>query len=108
MTIEQFNKAFDIVTNRLDKKDEGKVVTSYNNFEITETDTCDRDFHKEKQNNIKNNNPNIHINEDKLHTPNVDSGGVIDKSMTRYKRQRTAKLNALGKIKKVVDLENRV
>ena len=48
LTIEQLNKAFDIVTNRLDKKDDGKVVTSYNNFDENETDTCDSDFHEEE------------------------------------------------------------
>ena len=37
LTKEEFNKAFDTVTNRLDVKDEGKVVTLYNNFVSNET-----------------------------------------------------------------------
>ena len=73
-------------------------------LEIEESDTFSREFHKEKEIITKENNPNIKINK-KLHTPRKNSGGVKDKSVTR---QRKAKLDAFGKMKKVIDLEKRI
>lgn len=77
-------------------------------LEISETDTFDREFHQEIKNDIKySNNPNSNLKEDTDHTPQADKGGDAQ-SMTKYKKQRKAKIDALGKIKKVVDLEKRV
>ena len=78
-------------------------------LELSETDTLDREFHQEIKNDIKyNNNPNSTLYEDTDHAPKVDNGGDNVQSMTKYKRQRKAKIDALGKIKKVIDVEKRV
>ena len=45
-------------------------------LEINKSDICAREFHKERQNIIKENNPRKNMNE--LHTLNTDSGGVND------------------------------
>ena len=78
-------------------------------LEISETDTLDREFHQEIKNDIKySNNPDSKLYEDIDHTPKVDNGGDNVQSMTKYKRQRKAKIDALGKIKKVIDVEKSV
>ena len=76
-------------------------------LEISETDTLDREFHKELKDKFKCSNPDNTLYKDKNHYPKINDGDD-GKSITKFKRQRKAKIDALGKMKKVIDLEKRV
>ena len=76
-------------------------------LEISETDTLDREFHQELKNKIKDSNPDSTLHDNIDHYPQIDDDSDVQ-SMTKHKRQRKAKIDALGKMKKVIDLEKRV
>ena len=73
-------------------------------LEISETDTLDREFHQELKNKIKDSNPDSTLHDNIDHYPQIDDDSDVQ-SMTK---QRKAKIDALGKMKKVIDLEKRV
>ena len=71
LTQTQYHTAFDTVTNRLDRRDEGKVVTSYNNFVKHKENISNKDKNSKKNEPTKGNQEIKQTNKDPTKVSNA-------------------------------------